>query len=190
MTLTEQSQQPAHTIKQDEGTTGSSGDQTRAPDTESPVRTTRRDRNFRSVSRDQQKELEADNDLALELVTRAASTIDILQSRCHQLEANANDLRERLKTETETAERVIKDWERLATAMKTQLQDCETRISGLQQRLEAAEARAEAGETRAEAAEQQATIGEEIASSFREKIISAFGSGSQAQAAMEAVVNT
>ena len=154
------------------------------------TRSSDKDSAGRGNPRDQTEEAETDNDVAFALVTRAANTIDVLQNRCNQLETNTAELRDRLKTETETAERVIKDWERLATAMKAQLQDCETRIAGLQERLEAAEARAEAGETRALAAEQQANVEEEISSTLREKILSAFGSGSHTQAAIEAVVNT
>ncbi len=189
MTLTDHSQQSPQAIRKGEGI-GASGHPTRPSDRESTGRGNLRDRNFRGATRDQHQELEADNDVAMALVTRAANTIDTLQSRCNQLEANAIDLRDRLKNETEAAERVIKDWERLATAMKAQLQECETRIAGLQERLEAAEARAEAGEVRARAAEQQANVEEEISSSFREKILSAFGSGSQTHAAIDAVVST
>lgn len=188
MSLTDHSQQPPQATRKGEGISGS-GNNSRLSDRETTGRGNQRDRNFRGGSRDRREEPEADNDVALALVTRAANTIDVLQSRCNQLDADANELRERLKTETETAERVIKDWERLATAMKAQLQECETRIAGLQERLEAAEARAEASETRAEAAEQQATVEEEIASSLREKILSAFASGSPTQTAIDSIVS-
>lgn len=187
MSLTDHSQQPTQMIRTNNGI-NASGFSSRLLDKEMAARGNR-DRNHRAAAREQLADTDDDNDIALDLVSRAANTIDVLQTRCNQLEANAAELRERLKTETETAERVIKDWERLATAMKTQLGECETRIAGLQQRLEAAEARAEAGESRAQAAEQQATVEEEIASSLREKILAAFGSGSHTQAAIESVVS-
>lgn len=185
MTLTDITHQPA--TRKGEGL-GTTGFHTRSSDKDGTTRGNLRDRNYRATSREEPEEPETDNDVAFTLVTRAANTIDILQNRCNQLETDAAELRNRLKTETETAERVIKDWERLATAMKTQLQECETRIAGLQERLEAAEARAEAGESRARDAERQASLEEEISSSLREKILLAFGSGSQTQAAIEAVV--
>lgn len=184
MTLTELTHQPI--TRKGEGH-GAVGFHIRSSDKDSAARGNLRDR-YRASSREEAEEPETENDVAFALVTRAASTIDMLQNRCAQLETDAAELRNRLNTETETAERVIKDWERLATAMKSQLQECETRITGLQERLEAAEARAEAGESRAREAERQASLEGEISSSLREKILMAFGSGLQTHATSEGVV--
>lgn len=138
-----------------------------------------RDKTARSAARDHYKDLEGENEVALTLVSRAASTIEVLQTRCTQMELVVTDLRERLKSEAEGSERVIKEWESLAGAMKTQLHECESRIMELQAKLEAAEARAQAEEVRAEAAEHQAGMEEEIAASLRDKIILALGATAQ-----------
>ncbi len=143
-----------------------------------------RDKTARSAARDHYKDLEGENEVALTLVSRAAATIEVLQTRCTQLEVVATELRDRLKSEAEGSERVIKEWEALAGAMKTQLHECESRIVEMQAKLEAAEARAQAEEVRAEAAEHQAGMEEEIAASLRDKIILTLGTTPQVQPTM------
>lgn len=148
-----------------------------------------RDKNSRNAARDHYKDLEGENDVALTLVSRAATTIEVLQTRCAQLDLVVAELRERLKSEAEASERVIKEWETLAGAMKTQLHEGEARMAELQQKLDDAEARAKSEEVRAEAAEHQAGMEEEIASALRDRIIMALGSTAQVQPMVGALVD-
>lgn len=134
---------------------------------------------------------------ALRLVQRASAAIDILQDRCHRLEHDIWETNERFRIEAESTERVIKDWENLATALKDRLAKAEHALGEANQKLKASEeqasglaARAQASETRAEtsemrareaeahasSAEQMAAAEADFASSFRRAVIETLGS--------------
>lgn len=134
---------------------------------------------------------------ALRLVQRASAAIDILQDRCRRLEHDVWETNERFRIEAESTERVIKDWENLATALKDRLTKSEHALAETNQKLKLSEehasglaARAQAGESRAEtsemrareaeahasSAEQMAAAEADFASSFRRAVIETLGS--------------
>ncbi len=142
---------------------------------------------------------------AFRLVQKASEAIDVLQERCRRLEADIRDTNDRSKSEAESSERVIKDWERLANALKAQLSKTETNLTEAQQtlksleeraaaaearvqqneqRLQASDIRAQDAEARASAAEQLASQESELALSFQHTIMEAFGTGSRLSSAL------
>lgn len=143
---------------------------------------------------------EADYDSAFRLLQMASEAIDVLHDRCRRLEIDAREVGERAKIEADSSERVIKDWERLATALKAHLATSDAAHAETQAKFEAAEsrraaledllkstedralaleARAVAAESRADAAEQRAAREIEVAATFRDTIIQTFGLGSR-----------
>ena len=137
---------------------------------------------------------------ALRLVQRASAAIDILQDRCRRLEHDVWETNERFRIEAESTERVIKDWENLAAALRDRLAKSENSLGEANQKLKAADeqalglaARAQASESRSEAnemrareaeahassAEQTAAAEADFASSFRRAVIETLGSDSR-----------
>ncbi|HEX4766839.1 MAG TPA: hypothetical protein VH414_11250 [Lichenihabitans sp.] len=162
-------------------------------------------RALRAGSLTQARQGDAEYTSAFRLVHKASEAIDVLQERCRRLESDIRDTNERSRSEAESSERVIKDWERLATALKAQLSKteanladaqqslkaleeraaaAETRIQETEQRLQASDLRAQEAETRAMAAEQLASQESELALSFQHTIIEAFGTDSRLSSAL------
>ena len=146
----------------------------------------------------QQRSSETEYESAFRLVQKASEAIDTLQERCRRLEVSVRETNDRIKSEAETSERVIKDWENLAGALKAQLSKTEAGLAEAQQKLKAMEDRATAAETRAQSSEARAEANEiraqeaeryaaqeiELASSFRHTILETFGSGSRLSSAL------
>lgn len=135
---------------------------------------------------------------AYQLIQKASETFDALQERYRRLDAEMRKSNERFRSELHEAERVIKDWERLATGLKAQLERSEAHGAELQQRLTvfenrvefletelkasedrlaASQALLEEAERRARAAEDLAAEEIKLAASFREKIAETFNPG-------------
>ena len=150
---------------------------------------------------------ESDYTSVLRLIQKASDAIDNLQDRCRRLENDVLETNERLQAEATSSERVIKDWEQLATTLKAKLTTMEADLAAALQKVKSADERANAAETRAQAsesrlqasytrahdAEARATAAEkrvakeiELATSFRQKIIETFGSGSRLSALLDA----
>ena len=162
-------------------------------------------RALRSGSLAQSRQSDTEYTSAFRLVQKASEAIDVLQERCRRLESDIRDTNERSKSEAESSERVIKDWERLANALKAQLSKTEANLTDAQQtlkaleeraaaaeiriqeneqRLQASDLRAQEAESRAMAAEQLASQESELALSFQHTIMEAFGTGSRLSSAL------
>ena len=162
-------------------------------------------RALRAGSLAQARQGDAEYTSAFRLVHKASEAIDVLQERCRRLEAEIRDTNERSRSEAESSERVIKDWERLANALKAQLSKTEANLADAQQslktleeraaaaeiriqeneqRLQASDLRAQEAEARAMAAEQLASQESELALSFQHTIMEAFGTDSRLSSAL------
>lgn len=122
---------------------------------------------------------------AIALIERASATIDSLQARCRQLEAEASGIRKRAKLEVKAAEALADDWQKLARATKGQLEASERRLGLTKQYAEAAEERAELAKQRLEAMQQIAAAEAEQFARIHDRIVAAFGVGSRAHLALE-----
>ncbi len=160
---------------------------------------------LRTGSLTQSRQSDTEYTSAFRLVQKASEAIDVLQERCRRLESDIRDTNERSKSEAESSERVIKDWERLANALKAQLSKTEANLADAQQtlkaleeragaaeiriqeneqKLQASDLRAQEAEARAMAAEQLASQESELALSFQHTIMEAFGTGSRLSSAL------
>ena len=135
-----------------------------------------------------------DFETPFDLIERAAAALDVLANRCRQLESQMAEAAERTKVEAAAQEQVIGQWKKLASGMKTHAEDADKRAEAMKARLEAAEARAATAEARAvalkdasDAAAHQAMAAETLSTELHDKVVAAFGIGSRAHVALEAV---
>lgn len=105
---------------------------------------------------------------AFDLLGRASEAMDVLQTRCNELENAAKVRADHFKMALDVAHQQIKACEERAASFETKL----TENAVL---LEAADQRAEAAERRAQAAEQSAADAADWLKCYYERIISAFG---------------
>ena len=122
---------------------------------------------------------------AMELVDKASHVIDALQARVRQLELETREVRERSRLEVEAAESLAAEWQRLARATKTQLEDCEKRLATMKQNSDAAEARAEQLKEKLNSLQHLAAEEADQSARFHDKIVSAFGTGTRTQNALD-----
>lgn len=135
----------------------------------------------------QQSPQRRDYETAFGLLDHASKALETLLNRCQQLQAHIGEITERSRADVEAAEEVTAQWQKLAGAMKSQVEEYEKRLSAMKQRAEAAEMRAEAVKERAEAAERAAFEKEDLSTRFHDKVVAAFGIGSRAHGVLEAV---
>lgn len=128
-----------------------------------------------------------DYETAFGLLDQASTALDTLLNRCQQLEMRVVEVSERAKAEAEAAEDVAAQWQKLAGAMKAQVDEYERRLAAMKQRAETAEAKAEAIQSRVSVAEQAASEKEDLSTRFHDKVVAAFGIGSRAHGVLEAV---
>lgn len=124
---------------------------------------------------------QTDLDAALDMLTRAAQAMDILQARYQQVESYARDIAERAERDLAKAYGQIKDWEARAVAGEAKLDeatlradDADRNLEVAQRRAEQAEQQAEAAQRRAAQAERNATESREWLECFHDKIVASF----------------
>lgn len=105
---------------------------------------------------------------AFDLLGRASDAMDVLQTRCTELESSAKVRADHFKMALDVAHEQIKACEERAAAFEAKLAEGAALLA-------AASERAEAAEGRAEAAERSATDAAEWLKCYCERIISAFG---------------
>jgi chromosome segregation ATPase len=121
---------------------------------------------------------------ALSLLECAAKALEILYDRRDHLEATIEDLSMRAEGAVVSAQAKVLDGQKLAAALRNEIQDLERRLVLMQQRAELAESQLEAERDRAEAAECQAADVLNLSQGLHSKIMSSFGRGSSAHKAL------
>ncbi len=111
---------------------------------------------------------QADLDVALDMLTRAAQAMDILQARYQQVESYARDIAQRAERDLASAYGQIKEWETRALASEAKLEEQTTRADDAEGQAQAALRGAEASERHAEVAQHRAEQAERGASEARE----------------------
>ena len=79
------------------------------------------------------------------------------------------------------------EWQSLARATKSQLEECEKRLATMKQVADAAATRTEEVKERLESLQHAAAEEADQSARFHDKIISAFGTGSRTQSALESL---
>ena len=131
--------------------------------------------------------LRRDYEMAFDLLTRASSAFQVLMARCQQLEAEIRQVKDQAWADVDAANQVKKQWQQLAATLKMHLEDSDSQLTALKQRIEASEARVAAEQEAAQAAEQHAAVAIDLTTLFHDKIVAAFGIGSPAHSALDAV---
>jgi hypothetical protein len=129
--------------------------------------------------------LRRDYETALNLLQRASEAVPILLQQCQALDTELREVRQQSEKDLHAANKVTDQWHQLALALKAKIDENDREITALRERIEAAEARFAAGEQQADAVRQQASTAIGIATLFHDRIVEAFGVGSQAHAAMD-----
>ena len=124
---------------------------------------------------------------AFDLLARASEAFQLLSDRCQQLEAELRGVKEKAWADVEAASDTTKQWQQLASALKMHLEDSEQRVGVLKDKLKDAEARLAEARERAGTADQQAASAMDLTIRFHDKIVAAFGIGSQAHASLDAL---
>ena len=128
-----------------------------------------------------------DYETALMLLQRASDAFPALLRHCQHLESEMRRADVEAQDDLRVAKGETQQWQQIAVAMKMHIEEREHQIALLRKRLAAAEERLAQGHSMAQAAEQQATVAMGITTLFHDKIIDAFGVGSPAHAALDAV---
>ena len=131
--------------------------------------------------------LRRDYETAFTLLQRASDAFPALLQHCQKLEGEIRRVRSDAREQVETAAGEIQQWQQIAVALKMHIEESEHQIAVMRKRLAAAEERLAAGQSLAQAAEQQASLAIGITTLFHDKIVDAFGVGSAAHAALDAV---
>ncbi len=131
--------------------------------------------------------LRRDYETALNLLQRASDAFPVLMRQCQKLENEIRQLRVQAQADLNAANQVTDQWHQLALALKAKVDENEVEIARLKQRIEAAEERMAAGQQHADAVQQQASVAIGITTLFHDKIVEAFGVGSQAHAALDLI---
>lgn len=131
--------------------------------------------------------LRRDYETAFTLLQRASDAVPALLRHCQQLEAEVNHVQSEAQAALQDARGETQHWQQIALAMKMHIEESEHQIALLRKRLAAAEERLQADQSLTHAAEQQASLALGITTLFHDKIIDAFGVGSAAHAALDAL---
>jgi hypothetical protein len=131
--------------------------------------------------------LRRDYETAFNLLQRASEAFPVLMRQCQRLEGEVRQIRVQAKADITAANGVTEQWHQLAMALKDKLDESERELAATRQRLSVAEMQMASDRRQADDAEHQASIAIGITTLFHDKIVEAFGVGSQAHSALDLV---
>lgn len=126
-------------------------------------------------------------DVALGLLSEVSSALPALMQRCRTLETELATSQEQAGVELRALKEVAREWQRVANVLKAQVEQLQQDATGLRARAEAAEQETATVKGSVDKMQHAAAEAECLTLLFQNKVIAAFGAGSESHAILQSV---